>query len=240
MDDSRKRAELHPVKGARDAGRLSDELVAFHAPLTAATEAYRMVRTNLFYALVDQPPEVVVIASPGPGEGKSVTCANLGITLAQAGKNVLIVDCDLRDPDQHRLFGMSSSPGLVDVLAGARNLQRSWETPLDGLHVIPGGHIPINPSEMLGSRRFVEFLAKVRQEYDYVLLDTPPVCAVSDSAIVARHGDGVLLILDFEKTNRRPMRRAMGVLEGVGARVIGTVVNKAHVSKSDQPYGYVG
>ena len=180
MDGRSERADLRYIEGTRDAERFSDEIVALHAPLDEASEAYRMIRTNLFYALIDQPPEVVVISSPGSGEGKSVTCANLGVTLAQAGKRVLIVDCDLRDPEQHRLFGMSSSPGLVDVLAGAKNLQRSWHTPLDKLHVIPAGHIPMNPSEILSSRRFLEFIAQAREQYDYVLLDTPPVCSVSD------------------------------------------------------------
>lgn len=231
------RAELRYIRGNHDEHRLSDELVALHAPLDSASEAYRMIRTNLFYAHIDQPPEVVVVSSPGSGEGKSVTCANLGVTLAQAGKSVLIVDCDLRDPSQHQLFGMSSSPGLVDLLAGVKNLQGSWQTPVERLRVIPAGHIPMNPSEILGSRRFAEFLAKARQEYDYVLLDTPPVCAVSDSAILAKQGDGVLLVVDYKKTNKRPSRRAIRILEGVGAKVIGTVVNKARVSKNAKGYG---
>lgn len=238
MDRGREqRAELHYIRGSRDAENLSDELVTFHDPLDSASEAYRMLRTNLFYALIDEPPEVVVLTSARPGEGKSTTCANLGVTLAQAGRNVLLLDCDLRNPAQHRLFGIPNSPGLIDVLAGARSLQATWNAPLEKLKVVPAGHVPPNPSEILSSRRFVEFLTRVREEFDYVLLDTPPVCAVSDTAVVAKHGDGVLLVLDFQDSSKRPLRQALNILNGVGANVIGTVTNRVKASR-DGGYGY--
>lgn len=239
MDRSRKqRAELHYIQGEREPRRLSDELVTFHDPLDSASEAYRMLRTNLFYAMIDESAEVIVLTSPGLGEGKSTTCANLAVTLAQAGRSVLLVDCDLRKPAQHRLFGVANSPGLVDILAGARSLQGGWQGPLDGLKLVPAGHVPPNPSEILSSRRFAEFLARVRQEFDYVLLDTPPVCAVSDPAIVAKQGDGVLLVMDFQNTSKRPLRQALDILDGVGANVIGTVTNKVRIPKDSGIYGY--
>jgi capsular exopolysaccharide synthesis family protein len=239
MNGRQERARLHSVPGSSWEERLSDELVALHAPLDAASEAYRMLRTNLFYALIDFPPKVIVVTSPGPGEGKSTTCANLGITLAQAGKSVLILDCDLRKPAQHRLFGLPNSPGLMEVLSGERGLRGSWRTRVDRLEVVSAGHTPPNPSEILGSQRFADLVLRARQEFDYVLLDTSPVCAVSDSSIAAKHGDGVLLVVDFRSTSKRPLKRAVSMLENVGADVIGTVVNRVRVAANDGEYGYV-
>lgn len=238
MSPRPKQVDLKYVPGGRDGKDLSEELVTFHDPMDVTSEAYRMLRTNLFYALIDDPPKVVVVTSSNPREGKSTTCANLGVVLANAGKNVLIVDCDLRNPVEHKLFGIESSSGLLDVLSGARRLEAVWSEPVSGLKVVPAGHTPPNPSEVLSSRRFTEFLDRVRQEFDYVLLDTPPVCLVSDSAILAKNGDGVLLVLDAQETSKRTLRRAMHILEGVGANVIGTVMNKTKVSKEDK-YGYV-
>lgn len=239
MNYRQKQADLHYIRGKRDKQRLADELVTVHVPLDIASESYRMLRTNLFYSLIDDPPKVIVLTSSNPREGKSTTCANLGVMLAQAGRNTLLLDCDLRRPVQHKLFGIDSSPGLLDVISGARSLSTVWDEPLDGLKVVPAGYTPPNPSEILSSRRFTEFLIRVRQEFDYVLLDTPPVRLVSDSAIVSKHGDGVLLILDAQETSKRSLRQAMNVLEGVGANVIGTVMNKAKISKEDSKHGYI-
>lgn len=241
MDQPRERANLHHIRGSRNADGLSDALVTVHAPTAIASEAYRMLRTNLFYAVIDDPPRVIVLTSSSPQEGKSVTCANLGVVLAQAGKKVALLDCDLRNPVQHKLFGIKSSPGLMDVVLDAQSLPRVWHEPLSGLKVVPAGHRPPNPSEIVSSRRFTEFLIKLRQDFDYVLLDTPPVRMVSDSAVLAKQGDGVLLVLDEEDASKRSLRQAMNVLEGVGANIIGTVVNKAKISKRDndiyQSYG---
>jgi capsular exopolysaccharide synthesis family protein len=239
MSQRQGRADLQYVRGGREAGRISDEIVAVHDPMDMASEAYRMLRTNLFYALIDNPPEIIVVTSADPREGKSTTCANLGTVLAHAGKNVLLLDCDLRNPMQHKLFGIESRLGLLDVISGARQLSAVWNEPVPGLKVVPAGHTPPNPSEVLSSRRFSEFLVRVRQEFDYVLLDAPPVRLVSDSAILAKNGDGVLLVLDAQETSKRALRQAMHVLDGVGANVIGTVMNKARLPKEDNMYGYV-
>ena len=233
MDQPRERANLQPIRGKQENERLSDGLVTIHAFAAAATESYRMLRTNLFYALIDDPPQAIVLTSAGPREGKSITCANLGIVLAQAGKNVLLLDCDLRNPVQHKLFGIKGSPGLLDVVLGAQSLPKVWYEPLSGLKVVPAGHTPPNPSEIVSSRRFTEFLIQIRKQFDYVLLDTPPVRLVSDAAVLAKLGDGVLLVLDEQNASKRALRQAMNVLDGVGANVIGTVVNRAKVSRKD-------
>lgn len=226
---------------ARDGGDLSSEsLVALHEPSGIAAEAYRMLRTNLFYAFIDAPPTVIAVTSANPKEGKSTTCANLAISLARADKSVLLLDCDLRRPAQHKLFWANSSPGFVDVLAGESTLEDAMQEPVPGLKLVPAGAVPPNPAEILGSRRFTDLLARVRGEYDYVLLDSPPVCTVSEGAVLARHGDGVLLVLDSSETRKRSVRQATKVLQGVGANVIGTVTNKVKESKNAGYYGYYG
>src|SRR5215204_3505800 len=232
--------------GLRRAGReaetdeLPGRLVTALDPTSAAAEAYRTLRTNLLYgAFLDEPAKVLVLTSPGPGEGKSTTCANLGVVLAQAGKNTLILDCDFRKPVIHRLFGFRNVRGVVDALVGERKLQENWKEPMEGLKVVPVGPIPPNPTELLGTRRFSELLASLREEFDYVLIDAPPVGMVSDPAILATQGDGVLLVSDAQNTRKGSVRQAMRSLEAVGAPVLGTVMNNVEVSKGDN-YHYYG
>lgn len=217
---------------------LSDRLITILDPENVASEAYRGLRTNLLYALVDNPPKVIVFTSHGPREGKSTTCANLGVVLAQADKRILIVDCDLRKPVMHKVFGLRNIRGIVDVLIGQRSLPEVWQEPLPGLKVVPVGPMPPNPAELLGSRRFAEFLAGARSEFDYVLIDASPVGLVSDPAILATQGDGVLLVLDAQKTRKGALRESMRALEAVDANVLGTVMNNLKKGKGGYYYGY--
>jgi len=231
--------------GLRRAGReaetdeLAGRLATALDPTSAAAEAYRTLRTNLLYgAFLDEPAKAIVLTSPGPGEGKSTTCANLGVVLAQAGKNTLILDCDFRKPVIHRLFGFRNVRGVVDALVGERKLQENWKEPMEGLKVVPVGPIPPNPTELLGTRRFSELLASLREEFDYVLIDAPPVGMVSDPAILATQGDGVLLVSDAQHTRKGSVRQAMRSLEAVGAPVLGTVMNNVEVPKGNTYYYY--
>jgi capsular exopolysaccharide synthesis family protein len=222
-------------------GRLGDaaqDLVTVHDPFGAASEAYRMLRTNLFYALIDSPPKIIVLTSASRGEGKSTTAANLGVTLAQADKNVLILDCDLRGPRLHSMFGVENTRGLVDILAGGGRIEEVWLEPMPGLKLICAGPPPPNPAELLSSRRLAEFLAEMRRRFDYVLVDTPPV-GVSDSAVLAANGDGVLLVLDSQRTRKGALLQALHGLRGLGANVLGTVLNNFEGSGGGMTsYGY--
>jgi capsular exopolysaccharide synthesis family protein len=220
-------------QGDRGHNGFSEGLVAIHDPFGVASEAYRMLRTNLFYALVDAPPKVIVLTSAAHGEGKSTTAANLALTLAQAGKNTLLLDCDLRKPVLHKLFRTGNMEGLVDILIGERAPREVWSEPIPGLKLVPSGPPPPNPAELLSSRRLAEVLQQVRQEFEYVLVDTPPVGRVSDSAVLAANGDGVLLVLDSQHTRKRSLKHALHTLEGVGANVLGTVMNNYEVPRAD-------
>ena len=232
---SRRKAELRrKVREENKADDLHESLVTILDPDSAASEAYRTLRTNLLYALAYHPPKVIVLTSPGRGEGKSATCANLGVLLSQVGKNVLIVDCDWRNPPQHKIFGSRDTAGIADVVAGKLNLQEVWQEPLPGLKVIVAGAVTTNPAELVSSERFAEFISQVRQQFDYVLVDCPPVGLTPDPLILAAQADGVLLVFDAQNTRKRAFRQSLRRLEIVGANVLATVMN--NVDASDYPF----
>jgi receptor protein-tyrosine kinase len=219
------------------ANDFTGRLVTILDPTSVASEGYRSLRTNLLYSFVDNPPKVIVMTSPGPQEGKSTTCANLGIVLAQAGKSTLLVDCDIRKPVVHKMFGTRNIVGIVDVLVHKYRLQEVWQEPVSGLKLVSVGPIPPNPAELLGSKRLSEFLASVREEFDYVLIDSPPIGAVSDPAILATRADGVLLVLDAQSTRKGALRQSMRSLQAVRANVLGTIMNNVELSREGY-YGY--
>ncbi|MGH3087169.1 MAG: CpsD/CapB family tyrosine-protein kinase, partial [Rubrobacteraceae bacterium] len=223
---------------ARTERNLSERLVTVTDPDGVVSEAYRTLRTSLLYSLVDNPPKVITITSPGPREGKSTTCSNLAVVLAQAGKNVLLLECDFRKPVVHRIFELRNLRGIVDVLAEERDAQEVWHEPIQGLKVITAGPVPTNPAELLGSERFARFLDQMRQDFDYVLIDAPPVQTVSDPMIVAAQSDGVLLVLDAQSTRKVAIRRSVRGLESVGANVLGTIMNNARASEVGYGGGY--
>ncbi len=218
-----------------EAKDISGRLVTNLKSAGAAYQAYRTLRTNLIHSLADTPTKAIVLTSPGIQEGKSAVCANLGVALARVGKRTLIMDCDFRDPAIHKIFGLSNTNGMVDVLTDERGLQEVWQEPLPGLKVVPVGYISRNPAdslvddlpELLGSNRFAELLEQLRTEFDYVLIDTAPTEVVPDPAILATQVDAVLLVLDPQKTHKSGLRRAVYDLESIGARVLGTVMTNA-------------
>ena len=211
---------------------LSRRLTAVVEPRGAASEAYRSLRTNLLYSFVDTPRQVIVITSSGPQEGKSTTCANLGVLMSQVDKRTIIVDCDLRKPVMHKFFQVRNTEGIVDVLAGERSLEEVWQEPLPGLKLVTVGRVPPNPADLLGSQRLSAFLASVREEFDYVLVDAPPAGVVTDAAVLAPQGDGVLVVLDAQNTRKGALRRSIRSLNAVGANILGTVMNNVPSSES--------
>lgn len=231
---SRRTGEGREEGESRD---LSGQLVTLLDPTNVASEAYRTLRANLLYAFVDDPPRVILVTSPGRREGKSITCANLGVVLAQVGKSVLVVDCDLRKPAVHDVFGLGNAQGLITVLVKERSLQDTWDQPMEGLRVLTAGPTTPNPAEVLSTQRFAEFMGQVREEFDYVLLDGPPLGPVSDSTILSVHADGSLLVIDSQNTRKVAVRRSVRDLEAVGGDVIGVVLNKAQGFGINDYYG---
>jgi capsular exopolysaccharide synthesis family protein len=210
---------------------LSERLITVLDPTDPASETYRTLRTSLIYALVDTPPKVIVMTSSGPGEGKSTTCANLAVVLSQADKKTLLMDCDLRKPAIHKIFGLRNFIGVVNVLVGERTVEEVCWEPFPGLNVMTAGSMPPNPSELLGSKRFAQLVGHLREQFDYVLIDAPPVELVSDPTILATQGDGVLFVMDPQNTRKGALRQSIRSLEAVGVNILGIVINKAKEGK---------
>ena len=216
---------------------LSGQLVTLLDPAAVASEAYRSLRTSLLYAVANAPPTVILITSPGLMDGKSTTCANLAVVLAQAGKETLVIDGDLHEPSLHKIFGVPNVNGMVNVLSGEYDLSEMCTELFPGLKVLSTGPIPPNPAELLISGRLAPLIGQARQLFDYVLIDSPPTELVSDPMIIATQADAVILVLNSEETGKGSLHKAMRNLEAVGANVLGTVINKAPKAKPGR-YGY--
>jgi capsular exopolysaccharide synthesis family protein len=216
---------------------LSGQLVTLLDSAAVASEAYRSLRTSLLYAVANAPPTVILITSPGLMDGKSTTCANLAVVLAQAGKETLVIDGDLHEPSLHKIFGVPNVNGMVNVLSGEYDLSEMCTELFPGLKVLSTGPIPPNPAELLISGRLAPLIGQARQLFDYVLIDSPPTELVSDPMIIATQADAVILVLNSEETGKGSLHKAMRNLEAVGANVLGTVINKAPKAKPGR-YGY--
>jgi capsular exopolysaccharide synthesis family protein len=213
-------------------------LITIVNPRSPVSEAYRTLRTNIRFSAVDREVKVVMVTSPGPGEGKSTTVSNLAVTYAQADQRVLLIDGDLRKPVQHRIFHVSNRFGLTDLLAsGADPLHAIRPTAIPNLHVITSGPTPPNPSELLGSRRMASVIEELRGQYDMILLDTPPVLALTDAQIISSLSDGALLVIDSGKVKHNIALRAKANLDQVNARILGVVLNNV-THKEDELYYY--
>lgn len=213
------------------------KLVTLSDPRSPAAEAYRSLRTNLEFSSLDEPLRTMVVTSPAPEAGKSTTLANLAVTLAQAGRQVILVDCDLRRPSLHEIFGISNSTGLTSViLDDTTSALPLRETGVAGLRLLTSGPLPPNPAELLGSRRMADLIRSLCEQADMVLFDAPPVIAVTDAAILASQVDGVLLVLKAGVTRREHAQRARAALDKVNARLVGTVLNNVKLDTS--LYGY--
>jgi polysaccharide biosynthesis transport protein len=216
-------------KLSADAPRLSPLLFAYQQPKSEEAEAYRSVRTALYFGIHGQGHKVVQVTSANCGDGKSTLAANLAISIAQSGKKVLLLDADMRKPTIHKLFGLSSQRGLSSVIAGQLEppeaIQELSIPGLSGLSIVPCGPIPPNSAELLMSRRFVELLNYLRERFDFVVIDSPSLLAVTDPSIVAHHVDGVFLNIRFSKNGRTDAQRAKDVLSQLKANIIGVVVS---------------
>lgn len=218
--------------------KISEDLITVTNPRSQAAEAYRSLRTNLEFSSLDKPIRSMVVTSAGMDEGKSTTLANLAVTMAQAGKRVILVDADLRRPSLHTLFGKQNNVGLTNMVVDDAVMSKPplQETEVENLSLLASGTLPPNPAEVVGSRRMEDIIQKLLETADVVLFDAPPVVAVTDAALLASKVDGVLLVVRAGSTKRDHARRAKKLLEKVNARLIGAVLN--NVSMDAQMYGY--
>jgi non-specific protein-tyrosine kinase len=232
LDTSVKSPEaLRDASGAPNLGTIAHDAQVPRRPLTVhedpqspRAEAFRQLRTNLQFVDVDKPRKVIVVTSSMPTEGKTTTVTNLAIALASAGTRVLLIEGDLRRPKVADLLGLERAVGLTSVLSGRVEVEeviQPWGGAL--FDVLASGPLPPNPSELLASRQMEALLGALRERYDAVLIDTPPLLPVTDAAAVAPATDGVLLVCRFRRTSRPQVESAAAALDAVGARVLGTV-----------------
>jgi succinoglycan biosynthesis transport protein ExoP len=215
------------------------ELVTMNAH-SSSSEAFKALRTSVLFATVDDKVKSVVVTSPELGEGKSRTAANLAITLAQAGHKTLLIDADFRRPSQHRLFGKVRNVGLSNLILGDA-AEGDAITSLEGmpqLSLLPSGPTPPNPSELLGSERMRELMSKLWRQFGYVILDTPPLNAVTDASILASAASATILIAEQGRTTWPALTHAKQTLDRVNANTIGVVLNKVRASAGSYYYGY--
>lgn len=214
------------------------DLVTISDPISPASEAYRTLRLNLQYASLDSPLHTLLVTSSAPDEGKSTTLSNLAVTMAQAEQRVIMVDCDLRRPHLHTLFGLSNDVGLTTMMLEDQALSEPplLETSIKGLRLLASGPLPPRPADLLGSQRMERVLERLKADADMVVLDAPPVMAVTDAVVLATKVDGVLLVVSAGTTKREQAQRAVERLRKVNAHILGAVLNNAPIDATMHSY----
>lgn len=208
-------------------------------PKSIAAEAYRSLRTNIQYSSFDKKYKTLVVTSANPGEGKTTVAGNLALVLAQGESKVLLVDCDMRRPSMHKNFRVTNTYGISDLLIGKQKLETVVNKVNANLSVITAGNLPPNPAEMLASKAMTAFLEDMKNKYDYIVLDTPPLQAVTDAQILSTKADGTLVVVRAGVTKKEAVHNAVSMLKKVNGHVIGTVLNAAE-NKKDKYYYYYG
>jgi tyrosine-protein kinase Etk/Wzc len=206
-------------------------------PQSAVAEAYRTLRTTVLFSSLDRNIQVLAVTSSAPQEGKSTTSSNIGIVMAQNGKKTLLVDADLRRPILHSVYGIPREPGLTNLLFERTTFEEAIKsTDVENLYVLPCGIIPPNPAELLGSQRMGQLIAKLREEFDVVVIDTPPVVAVTDALLLSHSADATILVARADVTRVDAMLRAMDSIERSGAGLLGVVLNNFNVANAYGSY----
>lgn len=201
-------------------------------------EAYRTLRTNIHFSKGDKQPKTILFTSAAPGEGKSTTVANTAVSLAQAGNKVIVMDCDLRKPVQHRFFGRNYN-GLTNLLTEHLPVEDLLQkTAVENLWLLSSGPIPPNPSELLGSKKMQKVLDYARKEADYVIIDTPPILAVTDACVLASKVDGVILVVGAGMIRPEMAQKAKELLENVKGHLLGVVLNRVELEQGHYYYYY--
>ena len=211
-------------------------LITLSDPRSPAAEAYQSLRTNLEFSSLEQHLHSILVTGADDTTDKSVTLANLAVVMTQAGDRVIIVDGDLRRPQQHEIFDLHNNLGLATWLAGEGSAPIQ-DSSIDGLQVLTSGPVPANPVALLNGRRLSDALAEISGQTDYVLVDAPPVLAVTDAAIWASKVDGAVLLVNAGRTKREHAQRARTVLEQVHARIVGAVLLNAEQDAVMTGYG---
>jgi non-specific protein-tyrosine kinase len=208
---------------------MKDTLITLKDPRSAAAEAFRTLRTNVIFAALEKPLQTLLVTSPTAEEGKTTALANLAVVMAQGGRKTILVDCDLRRPRLHDLFGLPAAPGFTEwITAGTDDVPLALvASGVEGLRILPAGSPVAIPADLLTSRRLEALVSNLKSQADFVLFDAPPLLAVSDAALLAANLDGVLLAVSAGQTRRDHAQRAKELLEKIKVRVVGAVLTNA-------------
>lgn len=207
-------------------------------PTSLLAEAYRGLRTSLEYSSVDKKLKTIVVTSSNPGEGKSTVSTNLAFVLSQGGKKVIVIDGDLRKPTIHKKFKLDNTEGLTDLLVGKKSINQVSKAIDKNITVITAGKKTPNPAEMVSSKAMEELIKFLKDEYDYVIIDTPPVRTISDGVILSAKADGVILVVRAGKTKSADIVKGYKELEKVKANIVGSVLNAIEIRKDKYYYYY--
>jgi capsular exopolysaccharide synthesis family protein len=216
------------------------ELVTQVRPQSQMAESYRALRTSLLLSNLGAPPKVIMVTSALPQEGKTTTSINTAVVLAQKGVRVLLVDADLRRPSIHKTLGMGPHTGLSNILTGSTTPEQAitHTTILPNLFVLPAGTPPPNPAELLASANMRDLLSQLREQYDHIVIDTPPSLSVTDAVVLSPRADAVVLVIRSGQTTKQALRRSRDILTQVNAKVIGVLLNAVDLSSPDYYYYY--
>ncbi len=229
-----------PKIGGKEEYRESEkDLFVDIKPRDPISEIYRIVRTRILFSSTDEHEiRSMFVTSPGPQEGKTTTLCNIGIAMAQNKKNVLLIDADMRRPRLHDIFNKPNEIGLSSILSGIATLDEALQrTGVEGLTIVSGGVVPVNPSELLAGNKLRELIGKAKEQFDFIIFDTPPIAMLTDAAIIAGVVDGAVIVIESGKTSKRTLSRVHKLLEHVKVKIIGMVLNRANIV-GDEHYYY--
>lgn len=212
-------------------------LITYLDPNSSIAEQYRMIRTNIQFLSFEKEMKSIVITSPEPADGKSTTATNLAITLSQLGKKVLLIDADLRKPSIHYTFNISNIDGLTSVLTQKTRLEDAvTKTYIPNLEVLTSGIIPPNPSELLDSKTMESLMLKLKHSFDYIIFDTPPILAVTDSQVIANKCDGAVMVMTSGRTRKDKALKAKKLLDMTNSPLLGVILNKVDYFEDNYYY----
>lgn len=215
------------------------ELITHRHPKSMLSEAYRNIRTSILLSFSERPPKRIAITSPNPAEGKTTTAINTAIALSQTGASVVLIDADLRKPRVHRIFNEENGVGLSNFLSGNVGLEAIIKaTEIPNLFYIPSGPIPPNPSELISSNLFKSMVQSLGERFDHLVFDSPPVLGFADTAVLSTSVDGLILVAVGGKTPRETLQRAKDLLLQVNAKILGVVINRVNIERSEYGYYY--
>ena len=213
------------------------KLITLKNPKSRTAEAFRTLRTNIQFSSLDKELESIVVTSSGAGEGKSTVISNLAITMAESGKRVILVDCDFRKPSIHKKMGITNAVGLTNILVqDVKKEECMVKTDVKNLFIITSGPVPPNPAELLGTKKMRDFIEMLKKEFDFVLIDAPPVLAVTDAQILSTIADGVIFVASYGEAQKNALVDAKQLIDKVGGKILGVVFNKVPEAAS----GYYG